>query len=295
MSTTGLDLTKLELARHEFMFGDFAAISLEHLNNKASMLNRLDNKYIVSLEVMRQIIPALAEHFEILEIEGKHDFTYETCYFDDDSYSAYFAHHQGRRKRVKVRTRKYIDSDLCFLEMKIKSTRGMTIKKRLAIQAENAHHLDTSAREQLNLWYQSVYGEAFSGALQPVLNMRYQRMTLVALHGSERMTIDHRLCFADGTTSKSVSENVFVLEAKSVQGNGIADQLLRRYHQHPTNHCSKYCVGMSVMEKITKSNQFLPAIRKLPVFEEARNPPSGSKLSYEVVPFYGTGKRGKAV
>jgi hypothetical protein len=300
MSTTGLNPAQLKSAQHENLFGNFSAISLEHLNKKASMLNRLDNKYIVSREVMRQILPALAEQFEILEIDGKRDFTYETCYFDDDSYSAYFAHHQGRRKRVKVRTRNYLDSDLCFLEMKIKSTRGMTIKKRLAIRAENARHLNTSAREQLNLWYQSVYNEEFSGTLQPVLDMHYQRMTLVALHGSERMTIDHHLGFTDGTTSKSISEDLFILEDKSVQGNGIADQILRRYHQHPTNQCSKYCVGMSIMEKITKHNRFLPAIRKLTVPHPSERQSNDKQVEYSsdandkqyvAIPFYLSDKR----
>ncbi|HET7267280.1 MAG TPA: VTC domain-containing protein, partial [Oleiagrimonas sp.] len=71
----------------------FRSISLAELNAKADMLQRRDNKYVVSGRVLEQAMDELAQYFDILEIDGKRDFTYDTCYFDDAEHSSYFNHH----------------------------------------------------------------------------------------------------------------------------------------------------------------------------------------------------------
>ena len=98
-------LAPLTPAAPALLTGCFDGISLEELNSKAAMLERLDNKYIVTGETLQAAVLYLAEHFDILEIDGERRFTYDTCYFDDERYSSYFSHHQGRRKRMKVRVR----------------------------------------------------------------------------------------------------------------------------------------------------------------------------------------------
>ena len=101
----------------------FAPIDLASLNAKAGMLERIDNKYIVSSMVLGKAVCEFAAHFDILEMGGKRAFAYETCYFDDAELRSYFDHHKGRRKRVKVRMRKYLDTGSCFLEVKLKDKR----------------------------------------------------------------------------------------------------------------------------------------------------------------------------
>lgn len=94
------------------LFGNFNPISLATLNAKAAMLERLDNKYVVHESALRAALAELSQHFDVLEIDGKRAFTYETCYFDDDELHSYYDHHQGRRRRCKVRVRKYTDAQL---------------------------------------------------------------------------------------------------------------------------------------------------------------------------------------
>ena len=66
-----------------WLTGDFAPISLEELNSKAEMMSRIDNKYVVDRWALERILPALLEEFDILEIDDRRAFTYDTRYFDD--------------------------------------------------------------------------------------------------------------------------------------------------------------------------------------------------------------------
>ncbi len=93
----------------------FDTISLEDLNAKAAMLERLDNKYIVPADRLLPAFERFGDLFDVLEIGGKRAFTYATDYFDDPAAQAYHDHHQGRRKRCKVRIRNYVDAGFSYL------------------------------------------------------------------------------------------------------------------------------------------------------------------------------------
>ncbi len=238
-------------------------ISLDGLNAKAEMLERLDNKYVLDVGAMRSAIEQLAPHFDVLEIDRKRTFTYETCYFDGRELPCYFDHHRKRRQRVKVRMRTYTDAGLCFVEVKLKDKRGVTVKKRLRHEIHKFGVLDERAKSHVHHTYQTLYGRAFPYDLVRVLDMRYRRTTLVAKQGGERMTIDSNLIFSANGTSRAIDDGLFVVETKSANGNGIADRMLRTLHQHPTAHCSKYCLGTVFMNAGLQHNNFRTALRKL--------------------------------
>ncbi|MBA4264175.1 MAG: vacuolar transporter [Comamonadaceae bacterium] len=250
----------------------FSPISLDQLNSKAAMLERLDNKYVVRADVLQAAIESLVERFDILDMNGTRAFTYETCYFDDEQLHSYFDHHQGRRRRCKVRVRKYTDAQLCFVEVKLKDKRGLTVKKRLEYSMDKYGTLDDSAWMHIRQSYEALYGEAFPHRLAPVIEMRYQRITLVAREGGERMTIDCHLRFQANGRTRTTGPDVFVVETKSANGNGVADKILRSLHQHPTKSCSKYCVGMAALQTVERHNKFLPALRKLDALPHRGSP-----------------------
>jgi hypothetical protein len=108
-----------------------------------------------------------------------------------------------------------------------------------------------------------MYGTPLGRTLMPVIGMEYQRITLVAKEGGERMTIDTRLTFRAANAERDAAPDMFILETKSAKGNGIADGILRGEHLHPTRQCSKYCVGMAALGLVERHNRFLPALRKL--------------------------------
>ena len=240
----------------------FEPIGMEALNAKAEMLERFDNKYIVGAAVLEDVAEIMRRHFDILEVDGLRSFSYENCYFDGPGWQSYFDHHQGRRKRAKVRMRKYIEAELCFVEIKLKDKRGITVKRRLPCEAEAFGILDNAAREHIDAAYRDMYLRDFPYSLGRTLDTRYTRMTLVAKRGGERVTIDSDLgFFADGR-GKTLGDRVCIIETKSANGNGLADQILRSFHQHPMKHCSKYCTGMILMQQGLKHNNFKPVLRK---------------------------------
>ena len=240
----------------------FTSITLLQLNAKAAMLERRDNKYVVQEAALQQAVTLLAPHFDVLEIDGKRNFTYETRYFDDAQHTNYFDHHRGKRLRCKIRVRRYLDAQTCFVEVKFKDKRGVTVKKRLKYSIDKFESLDTRAMVLIRAAYRKFFGRELHPVLQPVLDISYRRVTLVAKAGGERMTIDSALVFSRTDRSHPINENIFIVETKSANGNGIADKILRGLHQHPTNRCSKYCVGAALLGIVHKHNNFLATLRK---------------------------------
>lgn len=241
----------------------FNAISLDDLNDGSAMLTRLDNKYLVHQGVLHLALHEFSKHFDILEINKNRLFTYESCYFDDVNLRCYFDHHQGRRQRIKIRTRKYVESNLCFVEIKLKNSRGITVKRRLAYPMEQFGELNAEALAYIHEQHHELYGKGFSNKLTPTLNMSYERATLVAKQGGERITIDRQIRFNHQSHTYATNDNIVVIETKSANGNGIADMLLRKLHQHPSNKCSKYCIGMCITQQVNRYNNFMPTLRKL--------------------------------
>lgn len=241
----------------------FAPISLEQLNAKAEMMARIDNKYIVQSDQLLALVPHLSEAFDILYTNEQRAFTYDTRYFDDAARSAYFEHHQGKRRGFKVRVRNYVDAGLCFLEVKVKGQRGMTEKYRMPYDRGHLSDLTSDATDFAKETYSRQYDKAFEYHLRPSLDVRYQRMTLVARAGGERMTIDTDLRFQSKDQTFSTGTNVFIVETKSANGRGLADRLLRTKGERPTRRCSKYCIGMAATGQVTRYNRFLPTLRKL--------------------------------
>ena len=245
----------------------FAPITLDELNQKAEMLSRIDNKYVIDRWMMEKVLPELLEEFDILEINHLRAFTYDTRYYDDPRRSAYYEHHQGLRKGFKVRVRRYADAGLCFLEVKVKGKRGMTEKHRLPYDPNTIKTLTPEAFEFARETYASQYDKPFEYDLGHALDVRYQRITLVAKSGGERMTIDAKLHFATTDQTLDAASDVFIVETKSVLGRGFADKALRRMHARPTKKCSKYCVGMAALGEVSRWNRFMPTMRRLHMVE----------------------------
>lgn len=243
--------------------GPFSPVDLRAVNAKAAMLERLDNKYVVNSSVLQSAVADLATSFDMLEIDGRRAFTYDTCYFDGADLRSYFDHHQGRRRRAKVRMRRYREAGLCFVEVKLKDKRGITIKKRMSCDPRQFGALDEDALAHVRDSYRELYEAEFPCDLVRTLDVHYVRVTLAAKDGGERMTIDSGLCFKAGAVTRSVGDDLFIVETKSANGNGLADQTFRRLHQHPMKHCSKYCTGIALMREGTKHNKFRPVLRKL--------------------------------
>lgn len=241
----------------------YSSISLEELNAKASMLARIDNKYVIHKSILENVITESKTQFSLLSIGGYCRFPYETIYLDDSEKHCYYQHHNGHRRRIKIRLRRYIQTGETFLEAKIKTVRGITVKERKLVVSENNLEVTRLAQEFLKKLYKDYYQEDINYSLEKTLLIEYTRSTLVAKAAEERVTLDNAIQFCGERGVFKVNPDLYIVETKSKNANGIFDAILRQYHQHPLNRSSKYCLGLGLTKSVSKINNFKSTMRFL--------------------------------
>lgn len=239
----------------------FQPITLAELDAKANMLTRLDNKYIVREAISAAGVSKLKAAFDILTIGNRRCFQYQSIYFDSGEL-CFKEYLQGKRQRFKARTRVYQDSEnLAFFEVKL-SGKGQTEKFRIRCDVSLHGVLSPDFLEFLQNTYYRQYKKTFPYNLNPAVTTSYQRVTLVAKDGGERLTIDYDLVFMVGEEFIILPKNLAILETKSLNGNGLADKVLRLEHIRAVDGCSKFGLAMALSGKVRKYNKFLPLIKK---------------------------------
>ena len=206
-------------------------ITLAELNSEASLLTRIDRKYLVPPGATQEVVNHLAPRAQVLQIDGLRHFRYASTYFDTPGLDAYFLAARKRRRRYKIRTRTYLDSGLCFLEVKTCGARGSTVKRRMGYHADDASRLTGPGRAFVAacLAGTGVTGSAaareVAAALRPVLTTTYERTTLHLPRAEARATIDTALTWRRlGPAAPAGSS------AGAVAGTPVSPQALRPAH-----------------------------------------------------------------
>ena len=202
-----MNINKEGTAFHEISnaIHGFKKITLEEMN-AVSLMKRTDTKYIVNVNFLAPILEDLQKEYQVLEIDNRRIMNYSSVYFDTPEFKFYFDHHNGKVNRTKIRQRKYVDSELTFLEIKQKNGKGETNKSRIKIPD---FELDLSIKSKE--FISEVTGQKFD--LQPSLWNHFKRITLVNLKDNERVTIDLHLTYSIDDVEKSY-ENIVVIEVK---------------------------------------------------------------------------------
>jgi hypothetical protein len=104
-------------------------ISLAEMD-RVKLQNRTDTKFVFNVDLLPTILSELVPYYSILEIKEKRINSYQTLYYDTKDFLSYLRHHNGKANRIKVRFRKYIESELVYLEVKNKNNKSRTIKTR---------------------------------------------------------------------------------------------------------------------------------------------------------------------
>lgn len=234
----------------------FKKIELKEME-KVTLMNRTDRKYWFHLKDIQAILDTVNEDYFVLNIDGKSILPYATTYFDTDKNEMFANHHNGKLNRYKVRKRSYVSSGISFLEIKFKSNKGRTIKKRIPITVNGTLF---SEGEALFLKNTSPYSV---NDLKPSLLNNFSRITLVNKNFKERCTIDLNLHFKFNEKELELSEMVIV-EIKSDGNSGLSPiTLALRDHRIKTSGFSKYCVGRTIIDYNLKRNAFKAKIRSI--------------------------------
>ena len=150
-------------------------ISLEQMH-AVKLMNRIDTKYVVSEEEALKLLEKMAEcGYRVQVIDGVRACRYDTLYYDTALRDMYVAHHNRQLTRQKVRTRTYVETGLTFLEIKNKSNRGRTKKRRTEIARDNFYSFAESA--EASSFYKE-HGRYPHAAISPALATRFVRITL---------------------------------------------------------------------------------------------------------------------
>ena len=165
-------------------------IGLDSMDSVA-LMDRFDDKYLIPYAWLPDVIDALPK-FRVLRINDGCMTRYNNLYFDTQDDRCFADHVRGKNKRFKVRIRHYTNTDVAFLEVKLRDVYGKTTKHRVSRNGKDAWDAPLTTGETRFL--ASHLGQV-ADALMPVLQSRFDRFTLADVDSGERVTMDHGLEF----------------------------------------------------------------------------------------------------
>lgn len=243
--------------------------SLKELNAAASLLTRVDRKYLVPADAAQAVVDAIAPRARVLEIDGERAFSYASTYFDTPDLDCFYTSARKRRRKFKVRTRSYLDSGLCFLEVKTCGSRGATVKERLKYRIQDHETMTSEGRGYVadRLIEAGIAEPAeclrLAEALRPVMSTTYHRTTLHLPDDDARATIDSDLEWTaltdEGTAmgaGLSIPMGAFaVIETKNPATPAPTDRSLWAAGHRPAK-ISKYATGMALLHPELPANKW---------------------------------------
>lgn len=254
-------------------------VALDELTARAGLLTRYDRKYLVPADELDDLLARLEPGARVLEIDGLRRFGYESVYFDSPDLVSYFAAARGRSRRFKVRTRTYLDTADCFVEVKTRGPRGVTVKSRAPYRPDER---TTLAGDGWAFARSVLDGRPARPAapFDATLVSRFERISLLLPASGARATIDTGLtwsipqstspptpgstpCSAPCGPERALAE-LAVVETKTGSTPSSLDRLLWRAGHRPVR-LSKYGTGMAVLHPDLPAPRWRRTLDRLPL------------------------------
>ena len=235
------------------------ALTLDEVNEKAALQTRVDRKYIVRPRTWGNVLASLARTPSVLEIDGRRSFRYSSTYYDTAELDSYRDAARRRPHRYKVRTRHYLDTGSCAVEVKMRSSSGATAKSRqwLTADAPEIGGLLPTAAGTFVGGFERIGDRAHQ--LTEVLTTTYERVTLVT--ADARVTVDRHVAAADASGRQMDYGDLLIVETKSAGGVGAVDRALWASGIRPAR-ISKYCTSLAALRPELPSNRWSRSIRR---------------------------------
>ena len=224
------------------------------------LMNRIDTKYVTDILLFREILEdAQRQGYLVFESDGERIQAYDSIYFDTSDLRMFREHRRGKLVRQKIRTRVYLGSGLCFLEVKKKNNHSRTRKKRVGVPPDDFQDFREDPEACLWLASHSCYQ---SGEIFPSVETMFNRITLVNKNLTEKLTIDISVTFKNLRTSSEASlGTAAIIEIKQDGrlGSKMKDILLK--HRVKPMRVSKYCLGVALTDPKVLPGRFKSKIR----------------------------------
>ncbi len=194
---------------------------------------RFDIKYALPVTMLPQLLEPHTDSHTVLQVAGQRVFTYENTYFDTPVWDLYRQHHNGKLNRYKYRYRYYLETDVGFLEIKVKTNKRRTLKRRIPWRCDYPIELtDADPRLVANLY------------------VNYRRITLWNRDTQERLTLDYDIFYRrlDAETKVALPDIVIaeLKRADHIKRSAFVEQM-KVLHYHPQS-VSKYCIGVCLTD-----------------------------------------------
>ncbi|MFF4540034.1 polyphosphate polymerase domain-containing protein [Streptomyces aureus] len=220
--------------------------TLAEVDAAAALQHRTDRKYLLPLDRARLLVDRLAESHHVLDLGGRRTTTYLSTYFDTETYGAWRAHVQRRRRRWKVRTRLYAEDGFCRAEVKTKDGRGATVKHALTVPAHTYGTLDDGAAAFVDGVLRQAAVPVSTARLSSAAEIHYVRAALADLDHGTRVTLDGHLTCRRADRTAALDPGHVLVETKGGPRPAPADRLLLSLGARPVS-LSKYIVGQSLL------------------------------------------------
>lgn len=235
---------------------DFRPVTLKELD-KLALMNRVDSKFLLRTDRLPELLERIMGDYRVLEISDCRLMPYTSTYFDTPDYFLYRCHHNGVRTRYKVRLRDYLISDRSFFEIKRKTNKEKTKKKRIEVPFKTSQ---ITGESQEFLQTSSPLGDY---PLIKTLENSFSRITLAGFETLERVTIDLNVRYKTDTAEMGL-EGLAIAEVKrSAASTGSPIQSALREMKIPPGGFSKYCIGIVSLVEGVKYNNFKPKLRNI--------------------------------
>lgn len=245
--------------------GDFravakmGAVSLQEMSS-VSLMNRVDTKFVTTAQKLQLVLDdALESGYRVCEIGGKRLLDYASVYYDTPDLKMYTAHRNGKKTRQKVRVRTYLVDNQTFLEVKRKSNKGRTKKKRIMIPHDAVMNFGAVPEASDFLKSKSWWKPE---DITPETTTDFSRFTLVNKEMTERVTVDLNLSFRNFRSGEEASlGDLVIIELKqdgSVQSQMKRILLSRRVLPY---RISKYCTAVTLGDPQARPGRFLEKVR----------------------------------
>lgn len=242
----------------------FEPITLGEMDS-VKLMNRVDTKFAFSASDLKRLLPELIEGYKVFEIKDTRIPSYESLYFDDDDFTFFNDHHNGRMNRFKVRFRNYVESNLYFLEIKHKF-KGRTDKERILVEG----FPDLLTQKHTDFIHGTLQSKI---DLIPCLWNSFNRITLVGKNINERLTLDFNIQFKWDNEIQDFN-NLIIAELKQERTDRSSPffEIMKKEGIRPYR-LSKYCLGSIEVhggDKL-KYNKFKKKLLKLKKINDAIN------------------------
>ncbi len=239
------------------------AVDLAQLD-QAQLHDRVESKVVLRTDDVAQALDALAAEYFVLEHAGERVQDYRNQYFDSVELRNYHEHHNQLGRRLKLRYRTYVGSNLTFFEVK-RNVNGRTIKERRVSRPPSERLWDDDAE-----FFAAATGWD-PAVLSPSLTVDYGRILLVKRDFSERVTIDLDLRFSSrGRRTAATGLSICEFKQPRLDLRSTAMVAMNRRPQM----FSKYCMGLASCDPDLRQNRFKQVFLSLDALDLTPSPPT---------------------